>query len=299
MSTGGGAPGPDPVRLDAAALPACLGDLSHPPAALWCLGDVGALTGAPERLVAIVGTREASAYGERVASRLAAACARAGLVVVSGLARGIDAAAHRAAMAAGGRTLAVQGTGVDVPYPVGHRALHREIQRSGLVVSEMEPGTTAKPGCFPRRNRIIAALAQVTVVVEAGFKSGALNTATQALELGRTVAAVPGPIDDPRSAGANLLVRDGASVVTDVEDLFMILELSTPGGVAAGTRMARGADRLAPLPGGAADVLGDEVRSVEEIASRLGTPVRQVTDWLLELELTGQAIREADGYRRR
>lgn len=214
-------------RLEAASLPACLGELSRPVAGLWYLGDPGALAGAPFRHVAIVGTREASPYGIRVAERLATACAEAGLVVVSGLARGVDAAAHRAAMTAGGPTIGVQGTGVDVPYPASHRALHEALVRQGTVLSEMEPGTMATPGCFPRRNRIIAALCQVTVVVEAGYKSGAINTAGQALELGRTVAAVPGRIDEERAMGSNRLIRDGAQVIGDVDDLLNLFELST------------------------------------------------------------------------
>lgn len=308
--TGSGGGGPDPVRIASAALPACLGDLSHPPAGLWCLGDPSVLEGAPDGHVAIVGTREASSYGERVASRLAAACARVGLVVVSGLARGIDAAAHRAAMAAGGRTLAVQGTGVDVPYPVGHRALHRAIQGQGAVLAEMEPGTTAKPGCFPRRNRVIAALARVTVVVEAGFKSGALNTAGQALELGRVVAAVPGPVDDPRSAGSNQLIRDGASVVTDVEDLLMIVDLSTGGrlrrdaGGSAGGAVVGSPSGGAQGPGSRAGAsilafIGDRSVGVEALADATGTSVRQVVEDLLALEVAGVVERAGDGYRRR
>lgn len=219
---------PEPRWMAAESLPGCLGDLSLPPAGLWLLGSPEALLGAPDRHVAIVGTREASPYGVRVAERLAQACARAGLVVVSGMARGIDAAAHRAALAAGGRTIGVQGTGVDVPYPVSHRALLDVMAGKGTVVSEMEPGTKAGPGCFPRRNRIIAALAQVTVVVEAGFRSGAINTATHALDLGRTVAAVPGRVDDPGSAGANLLIRDGAQVITEPADLLGLFGLGSP-----------------------------------------------------------------------
>ena len=216
-----------PRWIPARDLPAAFGELPHPPAGLWCHGDADDLLGAPGRHVAIVGTREASAYGIRSATRLAAACARAGLVVVSGLARGVDAAAHVAAMGVGGRTIAVLGTGVDVPYPVGHRSLLAEITRKGLAVSESELGTLAQAGCFPRRNRLIAALCHVTVVVEAGFKSGALNTATQALELGRIVAAVPGQIDDPRAAGANSLCRDGAQVICSVEDVLSLFDLCT------------------------------------------------------------------------
>lgn len=216
-----------PRWVSARDLPEAFGELSRPPAGLWCHGDADFLLGAPARHVAIVGTREASAYGIRSATRLATACAKAGLVVVSGLARGVDAAAHEAAMRAGGRTIAVLGTGVDVPYPVGHRTLLAAIAERGLALSESDLGTLARAGCFPRRNRLIAALCRVTVVVEAGFKSGAINTASQALELGRVVAAVPGQIDDPRSAGANILCRDGAQVICSVDDLLSLFDLST------------------------------------------------------------------------
>ncbi|MFN0099830.1 MAG: DNA-processing protein DprA [Gemmatimonadaceae bacterium] len=211
--------------LTAEELPATFGDLPRRPAGLWCMGDPSAMEAAPGRHVAIVGTREASPYGIRIAERLATVAVRAGLVVVSGLARGIDAAAHRAALQAGGRTIGVQGTGVDVPYPASHRTLHAALVARGTVLSEMEPGTGATPGCFPRRNRLIAALCQVTVVVEAPFKSGAINTATQALELGRTVAAVPGRVDETTAQGSNQLIRDGAQVIAEVADLLALFSI--------------------------------------------------------------------------
>jgi DNA processing protein len=266
------------------------------------LGDETALQGAPTRHVAIVGTRQASRYGERIADRLAAACSRAGLVVVSGLARGVDSVAHRAALAAGGATVAVQGTGVDVPYPVGHRALHGELARRATVVSEMEPGTPATAGCFPRRNRIIAGLCEVTVVVEAGFKSGAVNTASQALDLGRTVAAVPGPIDEPRSAGCNLLIRDGAQVVTCVEDLLNLFELSTIGREPVADI---GRSKVGVLgASSASDALAESVLGIleaggmdsTEIAGRLAVPIRQLSTSLLELELVGAVQRDGERF---
>ena len=287
-----------PVRLAAAALPACLGDLSTPPAGLWCLGHPDVLQGAPDRFVAIVGPRESSPYGERIAARLAAAAARAGLVVVSGLARGIDAAAHHATIAAGGRTVAVQGTGVDVPYPVSHRTLHELVQQTGCVVAEMEPGSKAFAGAFPRRNRIIAALAKVTVVVEAGFKSGAINTATHALDLGRIVAAVPGPIDDPRSAGANLLIRDGAQVITCVEDLLMLYGLSTSTTSIQGSAGALSGPPLPPEDAALLALLGPAALPSHEIAFLAGLSVRQVSEALLRLELGGLVSGGAGGYRR-
>ena len=199
--------------------PAELLDLPNPPDALFALGARTALE-APR--VAIVGTRDCTAYGDRTARKIAGAIARAGGCVISGMARGIDACAHRAALEVGGKTVAVLGTGIDVPYPRGHARLHAEIAGYGLVLSESPPGTAAFRGCFPRRNRILAALAKVTIVVEAGHKSGALLTAKDALNLGRTVAAVPGPIDSPHSAGTNELLRDGAQVIATVDDALAL-----------------------------------------------------------------------------
>src|SRR5829696_2529212 len=187
--------------------PAALRDLRQPPSVLWRRGAWEMLQ---DPVVAIVGTRRSTAYGQRVTREIATALARAGASIVSGMALGIDAAAHTAALDAGGRTIAVLGTGADVAYPRAHVALHRDIGARGLVLSELPPGARSHKGSFPKRNRIIAALARLTIVVEAPFDSGALITASDALELGRDVAAVPGPIDSPQSQGTNLYIRDGA-----------------------------------------------------------------------------------------
>lgn len=205
--------------------PASLSDLADPPGQLYAVGRKELLD---LSAVSIVGTRNSTAYGERTARNLTRELVRAGVCVVSGMARGIDATVHRAALENGGATIAVLGTGIDVPYPVGHRRLHATIAAHGLVLSENGPGASAKPGCFPRRNRIIAALGRITIVVEAGFKSGALNTASHALDLGRTVAAVPGQIDSEQSAGANQLIRDGAVVITSPVDALALLGLAAP-----------------------------------------------------------------------
>lgn len=205
--------------------PPQLGDAVPNVSNVYILGDA-ALLSAP--LCAVVGTRTCTEYGARVTTQLVSALAAGGVGIVSGLARGIDAAAHRAALAVGGRTIAVLGTGVDVPYPAGHRALHEQIAESGVVMSENPPGKKANKGSFPKRNRIIAALAPLTLVVEAGFKSGAQSTANAALALGRNVAAVPGPIDSPQSAGTNALIAAGAQVVTCAGDLFALLGLAPP-----------------------------------------------------------------------
>lgn len=202
-----------------------LRDLAQPPFELYAIGRSSALS-TPR--VAIVGTRNSTAYGERITRTLTRALVRGGASIVSGMARGIDAAAHRTALELGGNTVAVLGTGVDVPYPVGHRLLHRTIGEQGLVLSENPPGAPAGKGSFPKRNRIIAALAPVTIVIEAGFRSGALNTASQALELGRTVAAVPGPIDSEQSRGSNQLLRDGAVLIAAPDDALTLLGLTAP-----------------------------------------------------------------------
>jgi DNA processing protein len=205
--------------------PACLSDLSDPPRSLYAAGDLALLD---QPTVAIVGTRNSTHYGERVTRNITRDLARAGVCVVSGMARGIDATAHRAALEGGGGTIAVLGTGIDVPYPVGHRRLHATLIEKALVLSENPPGATARQGSFPKRNRIIAALSRLTIVVEAGHKSGALNTASHAFDIGRVVAAVPGQIDSDQSAGANQLIRDGAVVITSSADVLALLGLAAP-----------------------------------------------------------------------
>jgi DNA processing protein len=210
-----------------AAYPRELLDLQTPPWELYAIGDASALS-CPR--VSIVGTRDSTAYGERITRTLTRTLVRSGVTVISGMARGIDGAAHRTALEEGGKTVAVLGTGIDVPYPVGHRQLHRAIAERGLVVSENPPGMRAHKGAFPKRNRIIAAVAPVTIVIEAGFRSGALNTASQALELGRIVAAVPGPIDSDQSRGSNQLLRDGAVLIAAADDALALLGISPPKG---------------------------------------------------------------------
>lgn len=275
------------ILSDDAIFPQALRELKRPLDSLFAIGDEKLLEMAPNRLVTIVGTRDASPYGIRVAIALTKAFVAAGIGVVSGLARGIDSAAHRAALEEGGKTIAVMGTGVDVPYPVAHRSLHAEIAAKGLVVSEMEPGTPALQGCFPRRNRIIAGLARVTIVVEAPYKSGAINTATHALDEGRVVAAVPGPIDSPRHSGANLLLRDGAQVIHNVDDALMFYGLTSG-------RKEEGAT-LGTLEAAVWDGLSAGAAPVEALAERTGLPVRQILEGIARLELNGMVRQQLDG----
>src|SRR5581483_4699983 len=199
------------ITLQEDAYPASLRTIGDPPPVLFLRGD---LVPADEWAVAIVGTRRATSYGRQVAEQLGGALAQAGVTVVSGLARGIDGCAHRAALAAGGRTIAVLGHGLDTVYPPEHARLAEEIAASGALVSEFPLGTRPDAPNFPRRNRILAGLARATVVVEAGLNSGALITADCALEQGREVFAVPGSILSPSSKGTNALIKDGARPLT-------------------------------------------------------------------------------------
>ncbi|HJP85270.1 MAG TPA: DNA-processing protein DprA [Gemmatimonadaceae bacterium] len=210
---------------DSPEYPPQLRDLRLRPTSLFAIGNRELLD---RPRIAVVGTRNSTAYGERVTRNLGVAFARAGVTVVSGMARGIDSKAHRTALDQSAGTVAVLGTGIDVPYPVGHRALHRSIATAGLVLSENPPGKTAYQGAFPRRNRIIAALSTLTIVIEADFRSGAINTASQALELGRHVGAVPGPIDVDQSRGTNQLLKDGAHVITTPQDALDLIGLHLP-----------------------------------------------------------------------
>jgi DNA processing protein len=191
------------------------------------------MRGRPEILdvrprVSIVGTRRATAYGLRVTRELATAFARAGACVVSGLATGIDGMAHRAALEANGATIAVLGTGLDVVYPKAHRNLQRDIAKRGLLLTELEAQDHGMRFSFLHRNRIIAALSRLTIVVEAPARSGALDTAGHALGLHRDLAAVPGPIDQPQSVGTNELIRSGAQIITSVEDALALAQLTAP-----------------------------------------------------------------------
>ena len=262
------------VRGDEDYPPALL-DLPDAPPVLFALGDLAMLR-AP--VVAIVGTRDCTAYAERVTREVAGALARAGVSVASGLARGIDGCAHAAALEAGGRTVAVLGTGVDIAYPAAHRALHRRIRERGLLLSEHLPGDRAHAGAFPRRNRLVAAVAGATIVIEAGAKSGALITAAHALELGRTVAAVPGPIDMPQSAGSNELLRDGATFIASVADALALVGATAP---------VRRPPELAPDELAVWDALARGALDADTLTARSGLPAARCLAAVTKLELAG------------
>jgi len=256
--------------------PTPLRDLNEPPAVLWCRGSLDVLR---EPIVAIVGTRRATPYGLRMTREIAGALARAGATIVSGMALGIDAVAHKATLDVDGRTVAVLGTGADIAYPRGHVALHREIAARGLILSELPPGARSHRGSFPKRNRIIAGLARLTIVVEAPFLSGALITARQANDLGRDVAAVPGPIDSPQSQGSNEYIRDGAHAITSVEDALMLAALTPP--PRATLEMG---DEIEVRIWGA---LADGAATLDELCARAALPVTQCLSAVSRLELRG------------
>ena len=260
-----------------APYPPRLRELADPPPVLFVDGHTEWLDGGP--VVGIVGTRAATAYGERVTRDIAAQLARAGALVLSGMARGIDGAAHRGALGAGGRSGAVLGTGIDIAYPAAHRGLHAELRERGVVVTEQPPGEKATGGSFPERNRIIAALSDVVIVIEAGRKSGALITAARALELGRVVAAVPGPIDAPQCAGSNELLRDGAQLIASAEDALALLGLTLP--PRAPAIDVSGAERVVW------DALGRGALDLDTLASHTALPAREVMAAVTRLELSG------------
>lgn len=279
--------------------PAPLRQLSLPPPAVFVAGRPEATAG---EAVAIVGSRRASAYGVEVATWLATELARSGLTVVSGFARGIDAAAHRGALAAdGGRTVAVLGCGLAQDYPRGHRPLGAAIRERGALLSEFPCNAAPLQQNFPVRNRIIAALARATVVVEAAPRSGSLITARYALDSGREVLAVPGRITDELALGTNELLRDGATPVTHPAD---VLDAIASGTVLprAGARAVRTlpADARAPLKALFAALDSATPRAPESLAEAAGLAIECTLTMLLDLELTGYAVREAGGgYRRR
>ncbi len=197
--------------------PSMLNEVGDSPTILFCKGTI---TEADQLAIAIVGSRRCTTYGRRQAERLGSALARAGFTIISGLARGIDAAAHRGALNAGGRTIAVMATGVTDIYPPEHADLAVEISKQGAVVSEFPLDKKPRPGMFPQRNRIISGMSLASIIIEATEKSGSLHTARHAMEQGREVFAVPGPIDSIASAGCHQLIRDGVPLIRNADDVI-------------------------------------------------------------------------------
>jgi DNA processing protein len=261
--------------------PAGLRDAADAPWMLFGRGEPALLNELePSATVTVVGSRRASSYGRDVAMALGRELAAAGLVVVSGLAFGVDGCAHRGALDAG-RTVAVLGCGVDVAYPASHRALWRRICERGLVLSELPPGTGVWRWTFPARNRIMAALAGMTVVVEAAERSGSLITADLAADLGRDLGAVPGPVGSRLSAAPNALLAGGACVVRDAQDVLDAM-------LGPGARRVRAAGPA--LSAGAASVLAaveNGVGTCDAVAAELAIPGSDAATALAELEACG------------
>jgi DNA processing protein len=275
--------------------PARLKEIPYSPPILFVQGT---MQPEDDRAVALVGTRGASYYGLKTGRRLAGALTARGFTIVSGLARGIDAAAHRGALENGGRTLAVLGCGLDVVYPPENRELYEKIPEQGALLSEFPLGTPPEAKNFPVRNRIISGLALGLVVVEAGVKSGTAITVQFALDQGREVFAVPGPVDSPTSIGPHRLIQQGAKLVQDVEDILQEL----PGG-------KRGPGPLFASPGGVAEkpapgaappedpllaCLGSDPLRLDELVQAARLPASEVMSRLTLLELQG-LVRELPG----
>ena len=265
--------------------PPLLAHIQDPPPVLFALGNTALLHGSA---AAIVGSRDHSAYGATVCRSLSAAAAGAGVVIVSGMARGLDAVAHLAALDAGGTTIGVLGNGLGVIYPAANRVLYERVGRDGLLVTEFPPGERPNVGSFPRRNRLISGLCRVTLVIEAAVGSGALITAGAALDQGREVMAVPGNITSVVSAGSNRLIRDGAAPVLEAADLLQHFPdlAAVPARTAA--QLSRPLpDALLPEERELAGLLGTDTVHPDELAARSRRPIGEVLALISGLEIAG------------
>ena len=262
--------------------PTALSAIADPPPVLWIRGDPDAVR-APA--VAIVGSRAGSAYARDVGRELGSGLAQHGVTVVSGLARGVDSAAHRGALVVDGRTVAVLGSGVDIVYPPEHSRLALDVVRRGALVSELPPGTTPKPAHFPQRTRLISGLSWAVVVVEASERSGSLITARLALEQGREVMAVPGNVLNGRNRGAHALLKDGAKVVEDVDDILE--EIRSAGWVARDTP----ADEVVSEDAVLRHLSRGESYDLDDLIALSGLEGPRLLPRLLELELAGRVAR--------
>ena len=271
--------------------PGELDEIQGKPERLWVRGDLAVLARRPR--VAIVGTRAPSPYGEAQARRFAAALAAAGACIVSGLARGIDHAAHAAALDAGGATIAVLGSGVDRPWPSG--ALTDAIAARGLLLSEFHPGEAPRPHHFPLRNRVISGLASGVLVVEAAHASGSLITARWAADQGRCVWALPGRVDHPMSRGTHRLIREGASLVESPEEILAELQ----GDLApSSATTVDNTPIVSELAARVRAALQGETLGVDDIARRVAASPSDVLVVLVELELADLAVRAPGGLYR-
>jgi DNA processing protein len=278
------------VKRGEKGYPESLAELQEPPAALHGVGDRRALVELEHAAtVTIVGARRASDYGLRTAEELARDLAFAGIAVVSGMAYGIDAAAHRGALAGGGCTLAVLGGGPDVVYPPSNRGLHRQIAAAGAVVSEHPPGTETTKWSFPARNRIMAGLSCMTIVVEAAEPSGTLITADETIRLGRDLGAVPGQVGSRLAAGPHALIRDGATLIRGAQD---VLDLMLGIGQ---TSVARSGPALQPELAPVLDRVERGAATPDAVAVAAGIAPHEAAVALARLELLGYVAANGSG----
>jgi DNA processing protein len=273
--------------------PAALLEIPEPPTLLFALGDLRLLQ---RPAVAIVGSRDHSAYGAEACRMVAGTAASAGLIVVSGMARGLDAVAHLAALDAGGGTIGILGNGLGVVYPAANRALYERVLADGLLLTEFPPGDRPHAGNFPRRNRLISGLARVTVVVEAAEGSGTLITVASALDQGREVMVVPGPITSRTSVGTNRLLRDGAAPYLEPADLGAHFpeahSLAASGSVPPARPALPPGLALSEEERRVALALGPSARQLDTLVEEVGLPVDQVLAALCALELHGLVQQE-------
>jgi DNA processing protein len=281
----GASSGLTPILWREATYPPMLAAIYDPPPVVWYRGDVSVLA---RPSIALVGARAGSTYALDVAERLGEGLVRRGFAVASGLARGVDGAAHRGAISGGGPTVAVLGSGADVIYPAEHRDLAEEVVRSGAILSEHPPGSGPRPEHFPLRNRIISGLSLAVVVIEASEKSGSLITARSALEQGREVMAVPGNVLSARNRGSHALLKDGAKLVEGVDD---ILE-----GLGVWAQPDADADRNTLIDQPLLSRMEDgEGYALEDLEALTGLPAPALLARLLELEMAGQVVRREAG----
>ena len=277
------------ITWDDDEYPRRLKEIDQPPPVLYVRGGVGI---ADEWSIAIVGTRRITAYGRQVTEEIAGALAGSGLTVISGLARGVDSIAHKAALATGGRTIAVLGSGVDIIYPQEHRALAEKIIAQGALISDYPPGTPPEGVNFPPRNRIISGLSLGVIVVEASERSGALITAEFAVDQGRDVFAIPGPIYAPQSIGCNRLIQQGAYMLLKPRDVLESLDLN----LVVEKRAARSVLPANPTEAQLLSSLSQQPLHVDEIQARTNLPVENVTAALTMMELKGM-VKQVGGMR--
>lgn len=281
------------VTLASACYPENLRHIYDPPPYLYVKGEI---TGQDQNAVAVIGSRDASAYGLRAADTISRDLAASAITIVSGMARGIDSQAHRAALAAGGRTIAVLGSGLDVVYPAENRRLYNAIASHGAIVSEFPMGTEPNSYNFPARNRIISGLSLGILVVEAGLKSGSLITARLALDQGRDVFAVPGSVYSERSRGAHQLLRSGARLVEGAADILEELQYKIDIYPKPELKSDESANGLGPETAKIYGLLKKAPVHIDEIILRAALPSGRISSILLDLEL-GNRIRQLPGKR--